>query len=178
MKRVLPGSKVFIMDSGVKEKRRKGESVETFCMRVARDKADRAWDGYKDRSISVGAVIGADTVIYFKGQIIGQPKDSEDAVRILKRLSGQCHEVVTGVAVFCVSSRRFKTFIVRSSVWMRKLDLKTIKDYVATGEPLGKAGAYAIQGKGRKLMARYEGSYSNIVGLPVEELRRVLKCLH
>jgi septum formation protein len=146
-------------------------------MRVAREKAARVWREYRARPGRIRAVIGADTAILFKGQIIGQPKDKKDALRILKRLNGHYHEVITGVAVFYIASGQFTAFTTRSKVWMRDNSMMEIAAYVATGEPFGKAGAYAIQGKGRKLVARYEGSYSNIIGLPVDELKRVIRCL-
>jgi len=173
MQRILPPEKIIFADSDVQEKRRNGEGAEAFCMRMAKDKVTTAWGKYEGRRSDIAAAVGADTVVLLKNQIIGQPEDSGDAIRILKQLSGQCHEVITGVAVLFPRLGRFTTFIVKSKVWMHKLSVEAIEDYVATGEPLDKAGAYAIQGKGKHLVARYEGSYSNIVGLPINELRKV-----
>jgi len=177
MQRILPRGRIIFVESDVQEIRRKGEVVEEFCMRMAKNKATSAWKKCKGKTRGVFAVIGADTVVLFKKQIIGQPRDSEDARRILRKLSGNSHEVITGVAIFSPSSVCFVTFAVRSMVWMHDLSREEIEAYVATGEPLDKAGAYAIQGRGRKLVAKYEGSYSNIVGLPVAEMRKALKVL-
>lgn len=177
MQRIVPQERIIIFNSDVQENRRKNEGAEAFCRRMAWEKTIDAWNKYGGRLDDIGAVVGADTVILFRGKIFGQPEDSDDAIRILKQLSGQCHEVITGVSVLFTKPHRFTTFVVTSRVWMHKLSAETIKDYVATGEPLDKAGAYAIQGKGRRLVARYDGSYSNIVGLPVDELRKVLNCL-
>lgn len=146
-------------------------------MRMAQEKAANAWAKYRNKSRGIYTVIGADTVVLFKGAMIGQPRDTDDAIRILRKLSGRGHDVVTGVAIYSTVSACFTTFVVRSRVWMNVLTERTIADYVATGEPLDKAGAYAIQGRGRRLVARYEGSYSNIVGLPVSELKNALKSL-
>jgi septum formation protein len=177
LRKLLPSSRIEVLYSEIPENRQKYERVDAFCKRIAGKKVAVAWSKYGRKRSNVTAVVGADTVVRLRGQIIGQPKDCEDAVRILNKLSGQSHEVITGVAVFSPSSNRFATFVVKSKVWMRKLSPGMIQEYVAIGESLGKAGAYAIQGKGRKLVARYEGSYSNIVGLPVNELKAVLKYL-
>lgn len=177
MQRIMPRNKIIVVGSQVREIRRKGEAVEAFCLRMAREKAVNAWEKYGNKSRGIYAVIGADTVVLYRGEIIGQPRDTDDAIRILRKLSGRGHDVVTGVAIYSTVSARFTTFVVRSRVWMNTLTERTIADYVATGEPLDKAGAYAIQGMGRRLVARYEGSYSNIVGLPVSELRKALRAL-
>jgi septum formation protein len=177
LKRIVPSEMVRVAGSSITETRRRRESAETFCQRVAQEKAEDIWGRYAGRWSNVTAVIGADTVIFFRGKVIGQPKNKEDAMRILKRLSGQCHEVIIGVAVLFTGSDRIMKFVVKSKVWLHNLSREVIEDYVATGEPLDKAGAYAIQGRGRKLVARYEGSYSNIVGLPIDELRSALSSL-
>ncbi|MDH4211146.1 MAG: Maf family protein [candidate division WOR-3 bacterium] len=172
---IVPEDRIVVIESNIEERYEPGENAETFCERVARKKAAAVWRKYEGVQEDIAAVIGADTVIWYGKHIIGQPKDAIDAMHILRELSGNCHEVITGVAVFIPSCARFITFVVRSKVWMRKVDEKTIEEYAATGEPMDKAGAYAIQGKGRVLVAKYEGSYSNIVGLPIEELKKVLE---
>ncbi|KPL13055.1 hypothetical protein AMJ74_05780 [candidate division WOR_3 bacterium SM1_77] len=174
LRRVFPSERIIVIGSDISENRRKDERAEAFCRRIAKEKAASVWRKYEGQRSRVVAVVGADTVIRFKQEVIGQPKDGADAMRILNKLSGHCHEVITGVAVLFPAFARFKTFIVKSKVWMHKLGMETIEDYIATGEPLDKAGAYAIQGRGRSLVERYEGSYTNIVGLPVEELRRIV----
>jgi septum formation protein len=163
-----------VKESNVREVMTKGESAEAFCMRVAKDKAESVWEQYRSKRDDIVAVIGADTVILCEGEVIGQPSDRKDAARILRRLSGRHHKVITGVVVLFPRMERSRTFAITSTVWMHRLSEMIIADYVATNEPLGKAGAYAIQGKGANLVATYDGSYTNIVGLPVDELRQVL----
>ncbi len=118
-------------------------------------------------------VLGADTVVVLENRIIGKPEDWEDAKRILTSLSGKTHQVITGFALVTPSAG-IVSDCVTSVVSFHALTQQTIADYIDTGEPMDKAGAYAIQGIGKKLVAGYEGSYNNIVGLPVDE---VLCCL-
>jgi septum formation protein len=177
IKRILPIERLVFIDAAVQESRHQGEKAEDFCVRLAMEKVMSARNIHKRGLGDIDAVVGADTVVLLGNEIIGQPKDHADAVRILKKLSGNCHEVMTGVAVYVPSSDRLTTFIVKSKVWLHVLSPEQIEDYVTTGEPLDKAGAYAIQGKGNVLVARYEGSYSNIVGLPLDELEEALNSL-
>ncbi len=117
-------------------------------------------------------VIGADTIVVLDNEIIGKPKDVDDAHHILRRLSGRTHQVITGVAV--VNSEPVETAVVSEVSFYHVADEEIIR-YVETGEPLDKAGAYAIQGKGAFMVASYSGSYSNIVGLPMETLKKILQ---
>ena len=121
-----------------------------------------------------GIVLGADTVVTIDGEPLGKPADPDDARRMLRRLRGREHEVVTGVAVVDVRTGRAERTAVTSRVRMADYDERALEAYVATGEPLDKAGAYAIQGAGGALVAGYEGSYSNVVGLPLAETARLL----
>ncbi len=116
-------------------------------------------------------VIGADTIVVLDNEIIGKPKDANDARNILKRLSGRRHQVITGVVV--THSEAMKDAGV-SEVNIRSLNDGEIARYVETGEPMDKAGAYAIQGKGQFMVDSYSGSYSNIVGLPVDTVKTLL----
>jgi len=124
-------------------------------------------------------VLGADTVVVLDGKILGKPRDARHAERMLTRLSGRTHEVLTGVALVPVGGLsprrgvRVRTAVVRSRVAMKALDAATIRRYVATGEPLDKAGAYAVQGGGRRLVDRVDGSLTNVIGLPLERLARM-----
>lgn len=117
-------------------------------------------------------VIGADTIVVLENEIIGKPKDADDACAILRRLSGKVHQVITGVVI--VNGEPVGN-AVTSKVVFHPLTDAVIHRYVETGEPLDKAGAYAIQGKGAFMIASYSGSYSNIVGLPLEELKNLLQ---
>ena len=117
-------------------------------------------------------VIGADTMVVLKNEIIGKPSDAENARQILRQLSGQEHKVITGVAV--VHSKIFSAASI-SHVRIKALTQNAINSYVESGEPMDKAGAYAIQGEGSFLVESYSGSYSNIIGLPVDLLKDLLK---
>lgn len=125
-------------------------------------------------------VIGADTVVAADGQILGKPGDEEDAFRMLSMLSGRSHAVYTGVAlVFLDQSGRAgeHVFYERTIVSMRDMSEKEIRRYIATGEPMDKAGAYGIQGKCAIYIDKIDGDYNNVVGLPVAALYRELKKL-
>ncbi len=125
-------------------------------------------------------VIGADTVVAIDGQILGKPKDEADAERMLSLLSGRTHEVYTGVTILLMS-RSGKagghTFCEKTSVTMSELSGEEIRRYIATGEPMDKAGAYGIQGKCAVYIDKIEGDYNNVVGLPVAAIYRELKKL-
>ena len=120
-------------------------------------------------------VIGADTMVVLKNKIIGKPTDAENARQILRQLSGQEHKVITGVAV--VHSKIFSAVSI-SHVRIKALTRNEINSYVESGEPLDKAGAYAIQGEGSFLVESYSGSYSNIIGLPMDLLKDLLQKLN
>jgi septum formation protein len=118
-------------------------------------------------------VLGADTIVLIGGEMMGKPRDDADATRMLRLLSGREHEVLTGLAL--VSPRGIVVEVARTRVWFNPLTEDEIAEYVASGEPAGKAGAYAIQGLGSRFIDRIQGSYSNVVGLPVALVYRLLK---
>lgn len=116
-------------------------------------------------------VIAADTVVVLDGTILGKPLDAEDAVRMLRALSGRTHRVMTGLAVFYKNRR--EVAVETTAVTFRRLTEKEILDYAATGEPMDKAGAYGIQGRGAILVQGIEGCYNNVVGLPLTRLYQI-----
>lgn len=118
-------------------------------------------------------VIGADTVVAADGEILGKPKDKSDAFDMLKKLSGREHSVYTGVTV--IKGDRRETFSVQTKVKFFTLTDSEISNYLDTGEPFDKAGAYGIQGKGSLLVEKINGDYFNVVGLPISRLARVLE---
>ena len=120
-------------------------------------------------------VVAADTVVYSDGEIMGKPKDAEDAFNMLKNLSGRCHSVFTGICVLRRSDMHGVCKSVETKVHFRNLSDETIRAYVKSGEPMDKAGAYGIQGLGALLVDKIEGDYFNVVGLPIAELAGVLK---
>lgn len=119
-------------------------------------------------------VIGADTIVVYDGEILGKPKDGTDAVRMLSELSGNTHSVYTGVTIIDTDSQKKKTFYEKTDVTMFELSKEIIRKYVETGEPMDKAGAYAIQGKGALLVEKINGDYYTVMGLPIA---RLMKCL-
>lgn len=122
-------------------------------------------------------VIGADTVVLLGGRLLGKPKDAAEAGRMLRRLSGRTHRVVTAVAVLESGSGRRGSGWEETRVRFRPLGEEEIAGYVASGEPLDKAGAYGIQGLGGLLVERVDGCYFNVVGLPLSTLQRLLRPL-
>ena len=113
-------------------------------------------------------VLGADTIVCLGERIFGKPRSLEEACEMLSELQGQSHEVVTGVCLLQLRSRRQRLFAASTSVTFRKLSAAEIRSYLAQVSPLDKAGAYAIQEQGDKIVENISGSYSNVVGLPVE----------
>ena len=117
-------------------------------------------------------VIAADTVVVAEGVILGKPQDAEDAVAMLKQLSGKTHKVLTGIVVSYAGEMLAE--VCETKVVFRDLTDEEIKNYVATGEPLDKAGAYGIQGKGAVLVEKIDGCYNNVVGLPLTRMQLIL----
>ena len=126
------------------------------------------------RRVSNAIIISADTVIVHKKSILGKPKDISDAKRILSILSDSEHDVISGVCVMEMPSRKKMLRIERTHIKMKNIKDEEIDRYILTGEPMDKAGAYAIQGEGRKFIEKIDGSYSNAVGLPLELLQEML----
>lgn len=121
-----------------------------------------------------GIILGADTIVYFKGRILGKPKTKKEAHKMLLGLSGSTHDVYTGLALFDVAKKKWKTASDRSRVTMREFDARFVADYFSKVNPLDKAGAYAIQEHGDRIIQQIKGSYSNVVGLSVEKLQSLL----
>ena len=119
-------------------------------------------------------VLGADTLVFLEREIFGKPKDMDDARRMLTALQGRTHQVVTGVSLMHLRGHREKIFAAGTEVTFQPLSAEQIKNYLMRVNPLDKAGAYAIQESGEMIVAEISGSYSNVVGLPVERVREAL----
>ena len=164
-----------------------GESPQACAERLAREKAVKVYKNYPEDFI-----LGADTIVVIDDIILGKPRDAEDAARMLRMLSGRTHAVITGVCL--IGPNRMELFpdtletrgrqLAAGSettdsqttfVTMYGLSDHEIRDYVATGEPMDKAGAYAIQGIAARWISRIEGDYSNVVGLPIERVCSLLR---
>jgi len=159
------------MAAGIDESRAPGEDATAYVQRLAREKAEAVV-----AKLESGLVLGADTVVVVKGEILGQPRDDDDARRMLKLLSGKWHEVLTGVALVRAGEGT-ETLVdyERTRVRFAEMSADEIEWYVGTGEPKGKAGAYAVQGRAALLIEEIEGEYFNIVGLPI---RLVYELVH
>lgn len=145
-----------------------GETPVEFAIRTAREKAESV--DVEDRM-----VMGADTTVVIEGKILGKPEDATEAQAMLRILSGKKHEVITGVCIR--TQEKTRCFHVATSVLFLELSDKEILAYVESGEPMDKAGAYAIQGGAAGMVRRIDGSYSNIVGLPLCEIIEELEAL-
>ncbi len=119
-------------------------------------------------------ILGADTVVASEGKVLGKPANEDDAFRMLSMLSGKTHYVYTGVALLCADDGRMRTLCEETAVTFRKLSEEEIRAYIETGEPMDKAGAYGIQGKGGTLVEKTEGDFQNVVGLPLTAVRRLM----
>jgi septum formation protein len=147
-----------------------GESPEGYAVRVALDKARVAAAKAEN-----GIIIAADTIVVLDDEILGKPADAGDAERMLMKLSGKVHRVITGLAVMDAATGKALTRTSITRVWFRSLSPNEIISYVATGEPLDKAGAYGIQERGALLVKKIDGCYFNVVGLPLSLLGELLR---
>lgn len=149
-----------------------GEPVTEYAARIARAKADAGWQRLQDRKLPLRPVLAADTAVFLDGNIFGKPGNVENAVDMLSRLSGKEHEVIT--AVTCRMGDRSASKLSRSRVSFCEIGEKAIREYAQSGEPLDKAGGYAIQGRGARFVTRIDGSYSGVMGLPLYETGQIL----
>jgi septum formation protein len=159
--------------AGVDETRRPGEPAEEFVGRLAREKAEAV-----ARTRLFGLVLGADTTVVVDGEILEKPRDAGDARRMLRRLGGRWHEVLTGVALVRAETGRTAAGVERTRVRFAETSEEEIAWHVETGDVLDKAGAYAIQGRAALFIEAIDGDYWNVVGLPVRlvyELARGLE---
>lgn len=147
-----------------------GELPEGYAVRVALDKARVA-----AARTGTGIVIAADTIVVLDDEILGKPADAADAERMLMKLSGKVHCVMTGLAVMDAATGKSLCRMSITRVWFRSLAPSEIISYVATGEPLDKAGAYGIQERGALLVDKIDGCYFNVVGLPLSLLGELLR---
>jgi septum formation protein len=149
------------------------ETPEAFALRVSREKALSV-----SRDLGNGfVVIGADTIVVVDGEILGKPGDPDEASSMLRKLSGKEHHVYTAFSITRPENVLLHSEVVDTRVRVKPLAASEIEGYIKTGEPMDKAGAYGIQGLGSFMVSGIEGSYSNVVGLPVDELLEALKKL-
>jgi septum formation protein len=168
------GISLVVQPADIDETPRAGELPRDYAERLAREKALAVW-----RLRPQDVVLGADTIVVVDEMILGKPADAADAARMLRLLSGRVHRVITGVCVVdAVAAGQLpvvRTTSETTLVTMNELSDEEIRDYIATGEPMDKAGAYAIQGMASRWIPRIEGDYSNVVGLPVALVHAMLR---
>ena len=161
------GIQFVVRPADIDETPRRDEQPRDYVMRVAREKAMAVPAGPAE------IVLGADTTVVIGGRIMGKPRDPSDAIHMLETLSGQRHDVITGICLR-TAARSIADCSV-TSVWFAALSSREIQEYVAGGEPMDKAGAYGIQGLASRFVERIEGCYFNVMGLPVALVYRRLR---
>jgi len=166
------GISFSIIPPDIDEERRRDESPREFVLRMSEEKARKVGDHFPDKW-----VIGADTVVVLRGKVLGKPKDEGDAFDTLKGLRGKWHKVITGYCVLNTSKDVMSCDAVETKVLVRNMTDEEIVRYIKTSEPMGKAGSYAVHGKGGYMVKEIKGSYSNVVGLPICEVAEVLLSL-
>lgn len=159
-----------IQKSDIEEVILENESPEDMVVRLAYEKAYDVAQKNKDK-----LVIGADTIVALDNEVLGKPKDKEEAYQMIKKLSNKTHKVITGISLINISHGMVVNDYVVSLVTFKDLSEDSIKDYINTNESLDKAGAYGIQGYGALLVDNIQGDYFNIVGLPISKLSDLLK---
>ncbi|HEY3705406.1 MAG TPA: Maf family protein [Terracidiphilus sp.] len=175
-----------VIPAHISEEPRPGEDPVAYVARLAREKAEAVYrqqgSGFRVQGSGSGAeiagsgevvVLGADTTVTLDGHILEKPRDGEDAARMLRMLSGRTHRVITGVAL--VDARGSEVAAEVTAVRFVTLSEEEIAEYVASGEPMDKAGAYGIQGRAAKWIPRVEGCYFNVVGLPLALVTAMLE---
>lgn len=164
--------------SEIDESQRLGEDAAVYVKRLAEAKAHAAESRLQPVPETLSSVIvAADTVVSIDGDILGKPSSFADAQSMLRRLSGRWHDVFTGLAVLAKNTRDAIIVVERTKVEFSALSDREIDEYVQTGEPFGKAGAYAIQGCGGRFISKIDGCYFNVVGLPLALLYGILRSL-
>lgn len=160
-----------VLDLDLPEHRQPGEPAEEYVRRVAREKAGAGLLQVVGNPTAV--VLGSDTEVVLDDEVFGKPRDADDAAAMLRKLSGRTHQVITAVSL--VSPGREAQAVSVSEVTFAEMDDTQIEAYVATGQPDGKAGAYAIQGDAEVFISRLSGSYSGVMGLPLHETAVLLR---
>jgi septum formation protein len=166
------GVQFEIAPADIDETSRQGEAPVALSRRLAEEKAQTV--ARRLGPAPARWVLGSDTIVVVEGDVLGKPRDPAHAELLLGRLCGRTHQVITAVALASSEGLATRTFHVQSQVTMRRAAAEEIRAYVATGEPLDKAGAYAVQGEGRRFVEKLEGSESNVIGLPLDETLALL----
>ncbi|MFQ6371845.1 Maf family protein [Shewanella sp. YIC-542] len=165
-----PGFSFDILATDIDESRHQGEAAATYVNRLAREKAGAGWRNWQQAET---IALGADTIVVVDDAVLGKPADADQAIAMLTRLSNRSHRVMTAVAV--TDGYQCESVLVSTEVCFTRMSAAQIRAYVASGEPMDKAGAYGIQGLGGSFISHIHGSYSAVVGLPLVETRQLLQ---
>ena len=166
------GISFSIIPPDIDETKLKDETPQEFVARISYEKANKVGQHFPDKW-----VIAADTIVVLKGKVLGKPKDERDAFNMLRTLRGKWHKVITGYCVLNLLKNVVYRDIVETKVFLRHMTDDEITRYIKTSEPMGKAGSYAVQGKGGYMVKEIKGSYTNVVGLPICEIAEALLSL-
>ena len=167
------GIEFEVVSPDVDEKPEPGEAPEAMAMRLASEKSLAVAQQLGPEPERFA--LGADTIVVVDDEVLGKPDDASHAVALLGQILGRRHDVITGFALTSSATLQPVARAVTSTVTMRTADRAEIEAYVATGEPLDKAGAYGLQGEGRRFVTGVEGSETNVIGLPIDETRALLR---
>lgn len=175
------GMEFLVMPSSAQEEAKSSEPAQ-MVQELSQVKAEAVFANLSVEKKKESLVIGADTMVAFAGQMLGKPADEKEAEEMLRKLQGNTHQVFTGVTLIWQEmdlegswEKKQKSFVEETSVTMYPMDFQEIQSYIATGEPMDKAGAYGIQGRCAAWIEKISGDYSNVVGLPVGRLYQELK---
>jgi septum formation protein len=163
------GIQFEVSPAHIMEQRQNGERPLDYALRLAREKAEAVAQRFPGKY-----VLGADTIVVVEDEVLEKPRDHTDAARMLRRLSGRAHQVTTAVSLITPDKQK-DTRACTTRVFFRELKEEEIQQYIATQEPMDKAGAYAIQGGAARWTSRMEGEYSNVVGLPLSLVTEMLR---
>jgi len=169
LERVLGRRVQVVVPKVVEEVNEKLSPIEK-AKKLALKKAE-----YVANKVKSGVIVAGDTIVVVEGEVLGKPKDEIEAIKMLTKLSGKEHTVITGIAVINADTGEKLVDAVETRVYMRKMTRKEIEMYVKSREPFGKAGGYAIQGLGALLIDKIDGCFFNVVGLPISKLYEMLK---
>lgn len=159
-----------VRPASIPEEMRDGEAPQEFCERLAYEKANAVWQNIHDKN---ALVLGADTIVVVDHHILGKPTDADDARRMLRLISGRVHQVMTGTCLLGRNTRDVRT--ATTHVHVVNISEQEIEEYIANGEPMDKAGSYAIQGIASRWIPRIDGCYFNVVGLPIPMVYAMLR---
>ena len=165
----------IVVNSDLDEREIPGENPDEFVVRLAKEKALKGGAGLLTNSLENAFVLGADTIVVDGTEILGKPQDQMDAARILEQLRDKTHQVLSGIALYNLSTREIQTRLVCTEVVMREYTDDEIRDYIASGDPMDKAGAYGIQNRDFNPAPEFFGCFANVMGLPLCHLALLMK---